>query len=70
MSTEQIPITDTPFAIAGRTLRSRLILGTGGFKRLETLAEAIRATRAEWGERRITEGERVEALSAMQGGAA
>ena len=24
--------------------------------------------RAEWGERRITEGQRVEALSAMQGG--
>ncbi len=47
MSTEQIPVTDTPFEIAGRTLRSRLILGTGGFKRLETLAEAIRATRAE-----------------------
>ena len=47
VSTEQIPITDTPFEIAGRTLRSRLILGTGGFPRLETLAEAIRATRAE-----------------------
>src|SRR5213078_4981488 len=47
MSTEQIPVTDTPFEIAGRTLRSRLILGTGGFPRLETLAEAIRATRAE-----------------------
>ena len=47
MSTEQIPITDTPFEIAGRTLRSRLILGTGGFPRLETLADAIRATRAE-----------------------
>ena len=47
MSTDQIPITDTPFEIAGRTLRSRLILGTGGFKRLVTLAEAIRATRAE-----------------------
>ena len=44
---QQIPVTDTPFEIAGRTLRSRLILGTGGFKRLETLAEAIRATRAE-----------------------
>jgi sulfur carrier protein len=24
--------------------------------------------RAEWGERRVTEGQRVEALSAMQGG--
>jgi thiazole synthase len=44
---QQIPVSDTPFEVAGRTLRSRLILGTGGFKRLETLAEAIRATRAE-----------------------
>ncbi|MEA2247047.1 MAG: thiazole synthase, partial [Solirubrobacteraceae bacterium] len=43
----QIPVTDTPFEIGGRTLRSRLILGTGGFKRLETLADAIRATNAE-----------------------
>ncbi len=47
MSTEQIPITVTPLQIAGRPLRSRLILGTGGFPRLETLADAIRATRAE-----------------------
>jgi thiazole synthase len=46
--TERIPVTDTPFELGGRTLRSRLILGTGGFKRLETLAEAIRATRAEF----------------------
>ena len=30
--------------IAGRELRSRLILGTGGFTRLETLAEAIRVS--------------------------
>ncbi len=30
--------------IAGRTFGSRLILGTGGFPRLETLAEAIRAS--------------------------
>ena len=44
---QQIPVTDTPFEVGGRTLRSRLILGTGGFKRLETLAEAIRATRSE-----------------------
>ena len=43
---ERIPLTDTPFTIAGRTLRSRLILGTG-FPRLETLAEAIRTTRTE-----------------------
>jgi thiazole synthase len=37
------PRTDT-FAIAGRELPSRLILGTGGFTRLETLGEAIAAT--------------------------
>jgi thiazole synthase len=43
----QIPVADAPLTVAGRTLRSRLILGTGGFRRLETLAEAIRATRAE-----------------------
>ena len=48
MSTEaQIPVTDTPLRIAGRTLRSRLILGTGGFARLETLADAIRASATE-----------------------
>src|SRR6478736_9489811 len=45
--TEQIPVTDTPFELGGRTLRSRLILGTGGFPRLEALADAIRATQAE-----------------------
>src|SRR3954462_4589535 len=47
MSTEQIPVTDTPLQVGGGPLASGLILGTGGFKRLETLAEAIRATRAE-----------------------
>ncbi len=33
--------------IAGRTLRSRLLLGTGGFPSLALLAEAIRASGAE-----------------------
>jgi thiazole synthase len=33
--------------IAGREFGSRLILGTGGFARLETLAEAIRASATE-----------------------
>jgi thiazole synthase len=33
--------------IAGREFESRLILGTGGFARLETLAEAIRASATE-----------------------
>jgi thiazole synthase len=44
---ERIPLTDTPLALGGRELRSRLILGTGGFRSLDTLAAAIRATRTE-----------------------
>src|ERR671921_1647898 len=32
-----------PLVIAGRTFRSRLILGTGGFTRMATLADAIAA---------------------------
>jgi thiazole synthase len=36
-----------PLAIAGRELRSRLLLGTGGFTSLDTLAEAIRASETE-----------------------
>lgn len=39
-------MTDT-FVIGGRELSSRLILGTGGFPRLETLAEAIRESGTE-----------------------
>jgi thiazole synthase len=35
------------FEIAGREFGSRLILGTGGFPRLETLAAAIRASETE-----------------------
>ena len=35
------------FTIAGRTLRSRLLLGTGGFTSHEILAEAITASSAE-----------------------
>jgi thiazole synthase len=36
-----------PLRIADRELRCRLILGTGGFTRLETLAQAIRITETE-----------------------
>jgi thiazole synthase len=36
-----------PLRIADRTLSSRLLLGTGGFSRLEALAEAIRASGTE-----------------------
>jgi thiazole synthase len=36
-----------PLVIAGRTLRSRLLLGTGGFPSLQLLADAIRASGSE-----------------------
>ena len=36
-----------PLVIAGRPFSSRLILGTGGFTRLETLAKAIQASGTE-----------------------
>ena len=39
--------TGDPLVIAGRTFRSRLVLGTGGFPRLETLAAAIRASETD-----------------------
>jgi thiazole synthase len=38
---------EAAFSIAGRELRSRLILGTGGFTRLEALAQAIAASGTE-----------------------
>ena len=48
MATEPLQTTlDDPLVIAGRTFGSRLILGTGGFPRLETLAAAIRASGTE-----------------------
>src|SRR5919201_6365726 len=45
--TQRSAVEDEPLTIAGRTFGSRLILGTGGFPRLETLAAAIRATGTE-----------------------
>src|SRR5436190_21089850 len=38
---------EDPLVIADRTFASRLILGTGGFTNLETMAEAIRASGTE-----------------------
>ncbi len=43
---EALP-SDEPLVIAGRPLRSRLLLGTGGFPNLQTLAAAIDASGAE-----------------------
>jgi thiazole synthase len=51
--TQHHPSTETPstetdeLVIAGRTLRSRLLLGTGGFASLELMAAAIRASASE-----------------------
>jgi thiazole synthase len=39
--------TSDPLVIAGEALRSRLLLGTGGFRSLETLAAAIEASGSE-----------------------
>jgi thiazole synthase len=41
------PLTTDPLVIAGRELRSRLILGTGGFASLDALAGAIEASATE-----------------------
>src|SRR5947209_7866175 len=38
---------DDALEIAGRRLRSRLIVGTGGFRNLEIMGEAVRASGAE-----------------------
>ena len=43
-------VTDTaadPLTISGRELGSRLLLGTGGFRSLESLAAAIEASGSE-----------------------
>jgi thiazole synthase len=40
-------LTYDPLTIAGRTLHSRLLLGTGGFPSLDLLAESIRASGSE-----------------------
>ena len=39
--------TDTPFAIAGRTLRSRLMVGTGKYRSPDEMVRAIEASGAE-----------------------
>jgi len=41
------PPAEDPLIIAGRAMRSRLLLGTGGFASLELLAEAIAASATE-----------------------
>jgi len=40
-------MTDDPLVIAGRSFGSRLLLGTGGFRSLDSLAEALDASASE-----------------------
>jgi thiazole synthase len=57
-----------PMRIAGHEFSSRLILGTGGFPRLETLADAIRASETEMvtvALRRIDPGARGSLVSVL-----
>ena len=57
------------FAIAGRELGSRLILGTGGFRSLDALAEAARESGAELATvamRRVDPGARGSILDALE----
>ena len=59
-----------PFTIAGVELRSRLLLGTGGFRSLNALAAAIEASRAELvtvALRRIDPGQRGSIVDVLGG---
>jgi thiazole synthase len=59
-----------PLTIAGTELRSRLLLGTGGFRSLETLAAAIEASGAELvtvALRRIDPGARGSIVDVLDG---
>jgi thiazole synthase len=40
-------VADDALTIAGRTFRSRLVIGTGGFRNLEVMGEAVRASGAD-----------------------
>lgn len=44
---DQIPVTDAPLTVAGRTLNSRLIIGTGKYASYEQNARALEASGAE-----------------------
>ena len=47
MSIDTTKTPDDPLVIAGRTFRSRLLLGTGGFRSLEEMGDAIRVSGTE-----------------------
>ncbi len=47
MAVEKLDVPDQPLKIAGRTFRSRLILGTGKYQNNETMVKAITASGTE-----------------------
>ncbi|HVH67858.1 MAG TPA: thiazole synthase [Gemmatimonadales bacterium] len=47
MTTSVDTIRDTPFAIGGRTFHSRLMVGTGKYRGMDTMVRAIEASGAE-----------------------
>jgi thiazole synthase len=47
VATEHATLLDDPLTIAGRAMASRLLLGTGGFTRLDVLGQAIEVSGAE-----------------------
>src|SRR6185436_11731057 len=47
MTTAVATVQDTPFTIAGRTFRSRLMVGTGKYRDNEVMVNAIEASGAE-----------------------
>src|SRR5258706_2300018 len=53
-----VPVTDKPFVVAGRALRSRLIIGTGKYKDYAENAAALEASGAEMGTVGLRRGER------------
>ena len=63
-------VTTDPLAIAGTELRSRLLLGTGGFRSLDALAAAIEASGTELvtvALRRIEPGQRGSIVDVLDG---
>jgi thiazole synthase len=60
----------TPFTIAGREFGSRLIIGTGGFRNLEVMGEAVRASGADLATlalRRVDPGQRGSIVDVLTG---
>ncbi len=67
MATVVAASTDTPFVIAGRALRSRLIVGTGKYRSNEEMVRAI-VERARLAEVEVKAGDNLEIVHFVGGG--